>query len=616
MMGASMSALSYHIVGGGITYECLGGTTYRVTLKVYRDCYCTGCADLDDPAIIAAFSPAGALLDYREIYLSGPVHIPLYIDNPCLTTPPDVCVEVGTYIVNWTFGSIPPGGIMLVYQRCCRNSTIVNLIAPNSQGSTYIAFIPPPALVTCNSNPYFNNFPPIAICGDDNLIFDHSATDLDGDSLVYHLCDPYQGLTPDLPVANVASDIESPPYDNVVWSGAFSGSNPMLGTNPLEIDPSTGLLTGFGFATGQYVVGVCVEEYRDGILLSTTLRDFQFNVTQCNPIVVAALPDEFADCSGYIINFLNYSYGGTSYFWDFGVPWLFDDTSTAQYPSYEYPDTGSFVLLLVVNPGLPCTDSATALVRVYPGFIADFVATSDCPYEPIDFFNNSTALYGNIDSTIWLWGDSDTAYDFHSGHTYANGGIKDITLIIMSDLGCIDSITKPLYIFENPDLNAGPDQYIYIGDNAYLSATGAINYTWNSTETIAFSTIPNPIVTPTVTTTYSVTTISSYGCPVIDYVTVYVRERPLILLPSSFTPNNDGINDILYVNAKNISELKSFVIYNRWGERVFESSNLTYGWNGIYNGKAQEIGTYVFYLESRGINGENITQKGNITLIR
>src|SRR4051812_38650650 len=170
-----------HIVGGEIYYDYLGGSNYRITLKVYRDCY-TGMAPYDNPATIFIFNSSGAFIDSVEIPFPGSVTLPVTISNPCFTPPTNICVEEAVYV---TTVHLPnsPGGYNIVYQRCCRNNTILNLISPGSVGSTYMAHIPDNTVAPGNSSPRYNNFPPIFLCSGVPLLFDHSATDPDGDSL-------------------------------------------------------------------------------------------------------------------------------------------------------------------------------------------------------------------------------------------------------------------------------------------------------------------------------------------------------------------------------------------------------------------------------------------------
>ena len=171
-----------HIIGGEIIYKYLGNNNYQITLKVYRDCN-TGQAPFDDPAVLGVFNSAGALLS--TISMGGPAitYIQPNLNNPCITVPPDVCVEQAIYTSTQNLPSIS-GGYQIVYQRCCRNGTIVNILDPGNVGSTYIAKIPDVSVTGTNSSPYFNYFPPIAICEGMPLVFNHSATDPDGDQLV------------------------------------------------------------------------------------------------------------------------------------------------------------------------------------------------------------------------------------------------------------------------------------------------------------------------------------------------------------------------------------------------------------------------------------------------
>lgn len=135
--------------------------------------------------------------------------------------------------------------------------------------------------VASNSNPEFTLLPPLFLCVNEPFTFDHSATDLDGDSLVYEFYTPYDGdngagpLDPTFP-GNIAT------FTPVVFLPGFGVNNP-LGGPPLTLDPNTGLMAGTPTILGQFVLGVKVIEYRNGVYLSETLRDFQFNIVNCPP---------------------------------------------------------------------------------------------------------------------------------------------------------------------------------------------------------------------------------------------------------------------------------------------------------------------------------------------
>ena len=91
------NARAYHLIGGELTYECLGNDDYTIRLKIYRDCYCTNCADFDNPAYVFIYNSAGVQVQYLTLPFPGSSQLPVYINNPCLAVPPDLCVEEAIY---------------------------------------------------------------------------------------------------------------------------------------------------------------------------------------------------------------------------------------------------------------------------------------------------------------------------------------------------------------------------------------------------------------------------------------------------------------------------------------------------------------------------------------
>jgi gliding motility-associated-like protein len=100
------------------------------------------------------------------------------------------------------------------------------------------------------------------------------------------------------------------------------------------------------------------------------------------------------------------------------------------------------------------------------------------------------------------------------------------------------------------------------------------------------------------------------------YITVFVDEKYSLDVPSAFTPNGDGNNDVIYVKGWGIKKLLEFTIYNRWGERVFTTDDINQGWDGTFKGKPQNIDTYVYYAKGLLYSGKEISKKGTINLFR
>ena len=382
-----------HIVGGEMIYNDLGGGNYRITLKVYRDCF-NGIPPLDSPGGIPAIITireviSGNLTGTYNIGAPVVTNIPPTINNPCIQTPGGVCVEEGVY--TYTINLAPlNGGYHIIYQRCCRNNSILNLTQSGGQGSTYYAKIPGPNEFAFNSSPRYKNFPPIFICNNVKFIFDHSATDPDGDQLVYSLCPPFLGADACCPVIaggsgggsycpspppSCPTEAVSPPYPNVNYAAGYSGSYPIASNPAFSINPTTGVLIGTPSLVGQFVVGVCVQEFRNGVLIDTHYRDFQFNIVPCVVSVVSAVASQTQLCQGYTINFSNQSssnLGNIPFHWDFGVAPLTNDTSNLVNPSYTYPDTGKYTVTLIANSGKLCADSVKKTFYVYPVLDVNF----------------------------------------------------------------------------------------------------------------------------------------------------------------------------------------------------------------------------------------------------
>ena len=183
-----------HIVGGEITYKCLGNNNFEITLTVYRDCF-NGQPQFDDPAIVGIYKSGTdslflkLLLPYDE---STNDTLPIILSNPCLVVPPGVCVHKATYRKTVVL-PFQPDGYTIVYQRCCRNRLIRNIPDPLNTGISFSTEINGRSLLECNNAATFNNWPPVAICIHEPINFDHSATDIDGDSLHYRLCTPLNG---------------------------------------------------------------------------------------------------------------------------------------------------------------------------------------------------------------------------------------------------------------------------------------------------------------------------------------------------------------------------------------------------------------------------------------
>ncbi len=472
----SGNLLAKHIIGGEVTYVCNGNNSYTFTMTVYRDCGSDG-APFDPSAAITIFrgntSPYTQVEDRNVGISSGPTQINPD-SNPCMEVP-NVCVEKATYQFTTTLAQSNES-YHIVYQRCCRNTTINNIVNPDDTGATFTIELTPAGQQVCNNSPVYNDFPPIVICAGVDINFDHSASDVDGDQLVYTFCSPIKGGgvfgTQENPGdANSCQGVMPtpacpPPFPPVNFiSPTYDEQNPMGGSPQVTVDAITGLISGVPDIQGQFVVGVCVEEYRNGQLLSVVSRDFQFNVLSCTPLVDAIIDaDEVLDeqnflilsCGDSTVAFNNESIQQqniSAYEWTFDFGSGNSPTFSEWDPVVEFPGIGSYFGSLVLNPGTVCSDTAFIEVNVLPFIDADFSFVYDtCVSAPVDFTDLSTTGSGVMTDWLWNFGDAMTSTDTNPSHLYMIPGQLPVTLTVTDINGCTDTEVQTINYFPVPAL--------------------------------------------------------------------------------------------------------------------------------------------------------------------
>lgn len=455
-MGLASQVSATHIVGGDISYKCLGSSQYEVTLTVRIDCE-NGEEYFDETAFVGVFDGFGNLLPWvgtgGMVQLTNPVIDTVDTNigaGPCGFVGDEVCVEEAIYtgIVSLPFRTT---GYFLAYQRCCRNFSVTNLVNPLETGATYFTRVTEKALLVCNDSPKFNEWSDIFICANEPHLFDHSASESDGDSLVYSICAAKNGATFDNPQP---SPPDGPPYEDVIYQPPFGPDDPMGGV-PLVIDPQTGIYTATPNALGQFQIAVCVEEYRDGELLSRTIRDFQYNVVACinedAPIANFDAPDLL--CDGTLtVDFVNQSQGAESYTWNFNYPTTdMDFISMEENPTFTFPGPGEYVIALSAIRDLDgCTDTKFDTIGLYDSdLLADFeFEISSCVPDSTNIQFTDTSVDPDYEIVEWDWvfmtedGYNNTSNEQNPFVTVPKDDNVVVSLTVYSDNGCSDAIEK------------------------------------------------------------------------------------------------------------------------------------------------------------------------------
>ncbi|MBK8967853.1 MAG: PKD domain-containing protein [Saprospiraceae bacterium] len=563
-----------HIIGGEITYEFLNATPdgqnrYRFTMKIYRDCLGGG-AGYDNPAQMAIYRGSytnNVLFSSFEVQIQSITRI-IPVPPPCVTQLPNVCVEEGIYVFERTLPVLITDSYFIVYQRCCRNQTIKNIVQPGDHGATYMIELTAAAQQVQNSSPTFNDFPPIIICNNIPLNFDHSATDPEGDQIFYSFCNPLDGGGPILNPPGlydcngaIPTPPCGPPFNNTPFVVPnFSASNPMGGNPQISINNNSGMITGTPNSLGQFVVGVCIQEFRGATLLSTVRRDFQFNVAECTPTVLANIqsdsiagPQSFVlkSCGENTVTFQNLSVQQSNIFefeWRFNLKTSTFIDKDNWNSTVTFPDTGSYTGALFLNPGSPCADTAYIAVNIFPEINADFSFDYDtCVAGPVDFTDLSTGD-GGINRWSWNFGVPGGSSNLKNpSYQYPIPGDHPVSLRVYDKNNCTDNTTKvvnwypvpPLIILQpNRFIGCTPADIFFNNLSTPIDSTYDIRWDFGDGNTTSGVISPTHIYEEPGVYTVRVEITSPIGCYIEDEFINLIRVEPSPVADFTFFPDS------------------------------------------------------------------------------
>ena len=486
------AAQAKHIVGGEATYELIstdgyiGGTVrLKIHFTIYRDAK-SGGADFDNPGYFGVFIKRGGSWQFVkriDKYVQNRKYIKT-VHDPCVVTPPNILYEKGEY--NFTLDlKISTTEYKITYQRCCRTNFIVNIKSPEATGATYYVDISPDAQLYGDNSPVFRGFPPSVLCANAYFEFDHSCIDKDGDSLVYEFFHPFHGgglEGSSSGTGGSASDCDGvkpdpthcpPPYPLVQFKNPYDYKNPLGGTPQVRIEKFSGLIYGTPVDLGQFVVGVKVKAYRNGKLISTVQRDFQFNVTSCSPLVQAIVKNgnqldvrkfDIVSCGQDTVTFINESIERSKIF---NNRWVFDiDGEKKEINEWNatvvFPGPGTYTGILYLNENSACRDSADLIVHLYPGIFGAFELDFDsCSQNAVRFLNFSHSDGGDIIKNIWDFGDENSVDEVSPIHIYSLPGDYNIQLIVEDENTCKDTVYNNLKYYPVPEnIDVRPSRYL------------------------------------------------------------------------------------------------------------------------------------------------------------
>jgi len=236
---------------------------------------------------------------------------------------------------------------------------------------------------------------------------------------------------------------------------------------------------------------------------------------------------------------------------------------------------------------------------------------------PLPTISSGGDVCPGISFTINATGGS--AYNWSNGETTSNISVMPGTgttysvKVTVGNNACVDTLYSRILVKPTPVVTVCCNTSIIGGENVQLTATGMGTYSWSPITGLSCDTCSNPIAAPFQTTTYTVLVTNDSGCSASAAVIIDVSCH--IFIPDAFSPNGDGQNDYLYVRGDCIKTMQ-FEIFDRWGNKVFETTDKSIPWNGVFNGQAANTGSYVYYLSATLYDGTTQTKKGNVALVR
>jgi gliding motility-associated-like protein len=189
--------------------------------------------------------------------------------------------------------------------------------------------------------------------------------------------------------------------------------------------------------------------------------------------------------------------------------------------------------------------------------------------------------------------------------------------VIISDAFCSDTLDATIVVEPTPNVTIIPgDTIVMYGTQLQLEGTGATSYSWSPAWIMNDPAIFNPIATIREPVVIILNGLYPNGCGGFDTITINVDYNDGVFIPSAFSPNGDGKNDVFRIGSVSFQKLLEFRIFNRWGQEVFSTYNLSQGWDGRFNGVEQPVGSYHYLIKIGWPGGKSETYKGNVTLVR
>ena len=655
-----------HVVGGDFHVQWLSQNNYNVKLRYYRDCF-NGLVNIPSTMDVGVYDAVTNSLQ-TIITLNQISTSIVNLGDNCYQPPASTCIEEGIFETNVLLPD-NPNGYYLQSQINARNALAMNVTGATSGNGTMVwfAMIPDPAIGQ-NSSPDFGDYPTDAyFCAGSNKLIQYPVTDADGDSLVYSLVTPLDAWSTTNGTA--AGSGAYPFYQDLSYQpnpagGMFSLTDLVGGTSPMTIDVFTGEIIAGPSAIGFFTFAVRVEEFRNGVKIGEIRRDVQYASLPCTNSTPPSI-NLTDSISVYVDDQICFDVEVTASVSDsvylhitssnFDLPGNFVQPTIGASTS-SYSDWGGVSGNTLQFPNLGTNSNSIGpgnAITGYGSIPLRYCWTPLCEDLDSIFHLDLVALVhdtcGNGIDTVTVNGDFvSVLYEFSQTDIHVVNtppptllNVPDTLVLKLGDSTCIDlmamdsvNVTDTLFLqpssasfnffetYQEPEQNANGDFYYdnFITDGSTFVMS---NYTYSGFTPGAvgqvglrfcWETNCEEVFIKEFDLTYNAFS-TACGSDTITLTSFIEVEPPVGVveqIPNVFSPNGDRKNDVYKLRGESdpCYDFMNVTIYNRWGQKVFESTDSEFEWDGTHKGKGEcKPGTYYVIID--GSYGSTYTNDVN-----
>jgi gliding motility-associated-like protein len=310
-----------------------------------------------------------------------------------------------------------------------------------------------------------------------------------------------------------------------------------------------------------------------------------------------------------------------------------DEVHLRAYPDGDYPLTwynsatntavGEGTILNIIPP-------APAVTYIVRGELGGCDGHDDVKLTVVDppvayAGEDTTICYGEqlllraTGGSSYMWTPAATLTSPRSANTMARPTDSTQYIVTVTDvLGCPKPVYDTVQINVVPPVAAfaGNDTILILNQPFQLNASGGTSYIWTPVDGLDNPNVYNPTTTINHDYTYTVAVYTAEGCVGTDDIKIRFIAGPDIYVPSGFSPNGDGQNDIFRPLPVGIVQMDFFRVYDRWGKLMYSTTKYLQGWDGYFNGSPASVGTYVWVVQGTNVSNETVIRKGTVTLVR